>query len=230
MFRQFDKRRRAVPLRRGLAAAAAALMVAGTGVGVFTGAQAAAPTGPAGHIQTVAGNMQNFQQFGYSGDGGPASSGPALQPPGHRLRPERRRLHRRRPQPADPQDRRQQRDQHLRRQRPARLRRHAAERRHPHRRQRRRRPGPAAVFNQPHGVAVDSKGNVYIADSNNQRLRKVDAGTGTITTIAGTGDPKAPPCPDKARRAPPPAPGSSSRSRCSWRRATSSTWPTAATA
>jgi sugar lactone lactonase YvrE len=58
-------------------------------------------------------------------------------------------------------------------------------------------PATAAVFNQPHGVAVDSKGNVYIADSNDQRIRKVD-GSGTITTIAGTGDPKAPPCPTKA--------------------------------
>jgi sugar lactone lactonase YvrE/ribosomal protein L24E len=58
------------------------------------------------------------------------------------------------------------------------------------------------VFNQPHGVAVDSKGNVYIADSSNHRLRKVDAGSGTITTIAGTGDPKAPNCPDKAQTCP----------------------------
>ena len=57
-------------------------------------------------------------------------------------------------------------------------------------------PAAQAVFNQPHGVAVDSKGNVYIADSNDQRIRKVD-GSGTISTIAGTGDPKAPPCPTK---------------------------------
>jgi sugar lactone lactonase YvrE len=49
-------------------------------------------------------------------------------------------------------------------------------------------PAAQAVFNQPHGVAVDSKGNVYIADSNDNRIRKVDT-SGTITTIAGTGDP-----------------------------------------
>jgi sugar lactone lactonase YvrE len=43
----------------------------------------------------------------------------------------------------------------------------------------------AATFNNPTGLAVDSSGNVYIADTNNHRVRKV-TGT-TITTIAGTG-------------------------------------------
>ena len=39
----------------------------------------------------------------------------------------------------------------------------------------------------PEGVAVDSSGNFYIADSSNCRIRKVTASTGIITTIAGTG-------------------------------------------
>ena len=43
----------------------------------------------------------------------------------------------------------------------------------------------AAVF-FPRGVNIDSSGNVYIADSDNQRIRKVIS-TGIITTIAGTG-------------------------------------------
>jgi uncharacterized protein (TIGR03437 family) len=37
----------------------------------------------------------------------------------------------------------------------------------------------------PCGVAVDSSGNVYIADTNNHAIRKVTASTGIITTVAG---------------------------------------------
>ncbi|MGH8974603.1 MAG: NHL repeat-containing protein, partial [Acidimicrobiia bacterium] len=52
--------------------------------------------------------------------------------------------------------------------------------------------GPAlqAAFNQPHGVAVDAAGNVYIADSGNHRIRRVDR-QGVITTVAGNGIPDA---------------------------------------
>jgi sugar lactone lactonase YvrE len=39
---------------------------------------------------------------------------------------------------------------------------------------------------RPSGVAVDAAGNLYIADTNNFRVRKVDA-SGIITTIAGNG-------------------------------------------
>ena len=42
-------------------------------------------------------------------------------------------------------------------------------------------------LNLPYGVAVDGAGNLYIADTNNDRISKVDS-TGTITTIAGTGE------------------------------------------
>jgi len=48
--------------------------------------------------------------------------------------------------------------------------------------------GPAinAMLDEPQGVAVDSLGNVYIADAGNDRIRKVDL-DGNITTIAGNG-------------------------------------------
>jgi len=45
----------------------------------------------------------------------------------------------------------------------------------------------SASLHQPIGVAVDSAGNIYIADSVNARIRKVAAGTGIITTVAGNG-------------------------------------------
>ena len=41
-------------------------------------------------------------------------------------------------------------------------------------------------LNQPNGVTVDSFGNLWIADTRNQRLRKVDT-NGIITTVAGAG-------------------------------------------
>lgn len=39
----------------------------------------------------------------------------------------------------------------------------------------------------PTGVAIDAKGNIYISDFDNQRIRKVTASTGLINTVAGTG-------------------------------------------
>jgi trimeric autotransporter adhesin len=45
----------------------------------------------------------------------------------------------------------------------------------------------AAKLNAPSDVFVDSSGNIFIADTFNQRIREVSASTGNIQTIAGTG-------------------------------------------
>ncbi|HXX93756.1 MAG TPA: hypothetical protein VEN81_08985, partial [Planctomycetota bacterium] len=49
--------------------------------------------------------------------------------------------------------------------------------------------GPAirATLNGPHHLRVGPGGDLYITDTWNQRVRKVDARTGVITTVAGTG-------------------------------------------
>jgi hypothetical protein len=47
-------------------------------------------------------------------------------------------------------------------------------------------PATAARLSDPHAIAVDAQGNLYISDRNNHRVRKVTP-QGIITTIAGTG-------------------------------------------
>jgi sugar lactone lactonase YvrE len=45
----------------------------------------------------------------------------------------------------------------------------------------------SALLYNPNGLAVDQAGNIYFADSQNNVVRKVNAGTGIVTTIAGLG-------------------------------------------
>ena len=47
-------------------------------------------------------------------------------------------------------------------------------------------PASQAQLNQPEGVAVDASGNLYIADTDNNRIRKISS-NGIITTVAGNG-------------------------------------------
>ena len=48
-------------------------------------------------------------------------------------------------------------------------------------------PATKAQFNQPHSIALDPRDNVYVCDVLNHRVRRVDAKTGIITTVAGNG-------------------------------------------
>lgn len=54
--------------------------------------------------------------------------------------------------------------------------------------------GPAvqAKFNQPHSIALDGRGGLYVADIINHRIRKIDLESGTIATICGNGKPELP--------------------------------------
>ena len=51
-------------------------------------------------------------------------------------------------------------------------------------------PAKQALLNFPTAVAVDQAGHLYIADTLNHRVRRVDASTGVITTVAGLGRPR----------------------------------------
>ncbi|MCB9739712.1 MAG: SMP-30/gluconolactonase/LRE family protein, partial [Deltaproteobacteria bacterium] len=44
--------------------------------------------------------------------------------------------------------------------------------------------GSSAKFNSPQGIDIDPNGNLYVADTGNQRVRKIDS-TGVVTTVAG---------------------------------------------
>src|SRR5580692_1647682 len=47
-------------------------------------------------------------------------------------------------------------------------------------------PALAALFSQTEGIALDSQGNIYVADADNHRVRKI-VRNGTISTVAGIG-------------------------------------------
>src|ERR1039458_8347149 len=48
-------------------------------------------------------------------------------------------------------------------------------------------PAKAAMLDLPTALALDSAGNVYVADTDNHRIRRIAAATGKIATVAGNG-------------------------------------------
>jgi len=50
------------------------------------------------------------------------------------------------------------------------------------------KPAIRAMLHAPEAVVVDQQDNLYISDTMNHRVRKVDVATGMITTVAGNGD------------------------------------------
>ncbi len=46
-------------------------------------------------------------------------------------------------------------------------------------------PATAAAFNEPYGIAVDGRGNIYVADRHNHCVRRIDGLSGRVTTYAG---------------------------------------------
>ncbi len=50
-------------------------------------------------------------------------------------------------------------------------------------------PANAALLNGPFDIAFDGAGNLYFSDTFNNRIRRVDARSGIISTVAGNGDP-----------------------------------------
>jgi DNA-binding beta-propeller fold protein YncE len=49
-------------------------------------------------------------------------------------------------------------------------------------------PATGASLNEPYGIVVDRAGNIFVADRLNRRVRRIDAASGIITTLAGTGE------------------------------------------
>ncbi len=50
------------------------------------------------------------------------------------------------------------------------------------------KPAIRAMLHAPEAVVVDHDDNLYISDTMNHRVRKIEAATGLITTVAGNGD------------------------------------------
>ncbi|HVW35421.1 MAG TPA: hypothetical protein VHL53_23015 [Acidimicrobiia bacterium] len=180
----YPSQKRRLRPARCVAAAVAALMAAGAGLTAMPSAQATpTPAGSAGTIQTMGGMTVNFQQGGYGPEGVPATQSQFQNPRGinfdadgnlyitDALNAVVRKI--------DTQGN----VSLVAGTAPVNGVVQAGE-------DGDGGPATSAHLREPHGVAVDSHGNVYIADSRNCVIRKVDATTGMISRFAGHGDRK----------------------------------------
>jgi sugar lactone lactonase YvrE len=182
MFDQPSAARRVTGPRRRLLIAAVVSAMTTVSVGAGLVAASADPGDPPGTIRTAAGMTRNYQGYGFSGDGGKATDAQLHHPRGLAIAPNGDVFiadalnHRIRKIDGDgiittvagePTQ-------------------HNASGRALGAFSGDGGPATEAELNQPHGVAVDSQGNLYIADSVNNRIRRVDATTGVIETIAGS--------------------------------------------
>jgi sugar lactone lactonase YvrE len=46
----------------------------------------------------------------------------------------------------------------------------------------------SATFNGPKGIALDAAGNIFLADTENQAIRRIDGKSGVVSTLAGNGE------------------------------------------
>jgi sugar lactone lactonase YvrE len=172
----YPSQKRRLRPARGIAALVAALMAGGAGLATLPSAQAVpSPSGPAGMIQTMGGVTRNYVQGGYGPEGAPATESQFSNPRGlgfgpngeiyvadslnHRIRKIDQNgivTHIAGNGTAGGWDATQD----------------GAD-------------ATSITLNEPHGVAADSAGNVYIADSKNCIIRKVDT-AGKISRVAGT--------------------------------------------
>jgi DNA-binding beta-propeller fold protein YncE len=53
-------------------------------------------------------------------------------------------------------------------------------------------PATEARFNQPHSIALDRDGAIYVADIGNHRIRRIDPASGIVTSIAGSAERRLP--------------------------------------
>ncbi len=49
-------------------------------------------------------------------------------------------------------------------------------------------PASGALFHEPHGILINSKDEMFIADTHNNRVRKIDLGKNEVSTVAGNGE------------------------------------------